>query len=258
MRKIYLALIFLVVTAVSINAQCVVDVSNQQLGITPPDSLFPAIVSGVALDNSYVTQIHVPSQVNFQNINATVYWVAIYNIAGLPSGLTYARNPNVDTIFADNNACVQFSGTTTDPAGEYSLNFAGLVKLNTSFTGDTVLPLSLLTLLSAQSGGPGFGYKLKVVEPATGIFDLNNTLSQAIQIIPNPNTGKFNVNIDYLEATGAELNVLDVTGKQVYNELINKNGAYSAAIDVSMLAKGIYIVQLKTDKGVTTKRVSVQ
>lgn len=255
MKKIYLVVLSLFTVALA-SAQCTVDVNNNVQGITPPDSLFPEIISGQALDNSYVAQIHVPTTSNL-GIPATVYWIAIFNITGLPSGITYTRNPNQDTIYGGGNACVQLAGVTTDPEGEYPLNFIGAVKVNTSFTGDTVIPLSVLNLLAAQSGAEGFGYKVKVVDP-TGINTINQQLTDAMQVMPNPSNGRFDVKLNMFEKVEGQLAVLDVTGKTLYSEAVNTNGAYATSIDLGSIAKGMYVVQLKTGKGIATKKLSIE
>lgn len=257
MKKICLALIFLVAMVVSTNAQCVIDVNNNNLGVSPPDSVFPVILTGQALDNSYVAQVYVPTQANLQGINATVYYVAIFSISGLPSGITYTRNPNQDTIFGGNNACIQLEGTTTDPTGEYPLTFTGVVKVNTNFTGDTVIPLAILNLLAAQSGTPGFGYKLKVVDP-NGINDISDELSAAMQVMPNPSNGRFDVKLNYFERMEGTLTVLDVTGKSVYSEQVNSNGPYNASINLSNVTRGMYVVQLKTATGIASKKLTIE
>lgn len=255
MKKIYLVVLSLFIVALT-NAQCTIDVNNNVQGITPPDSLFPEIISGQALDNSYVAQIHVPTSSNL-GIQATVYWIAIFNITGFPSGITYTKNPIADTIFGGNNACVQLSGITTDPEGEYPLNFIGAVKVNTAFTGDTVIPLSVLNLLAAQSGAEGFGYKVKVVDP-TGVNTINEQLANAMQVMPNPSNGRFDVKLEAFEKIEGALHVLDITGKIVYSQAVNTSSAFATTIDLGGIAKGMYIVQLNTNKGIATKKLSIE
>lgn len=255
MKHFFLAVVLLFTVAVA-TAQCTIDVNNDVQGITPPDSVFPAIIQGQTLDNSYVAQIHVPTTSNL-GIQATVYWIAIFNITGFPNGITYTKNPLQDTIYGGNNACVQLSGVTNDPEGEYPLTFVGAVKVNTSFTGDTIIPLAVLNLLAAQSGAEGFGYKVKVVDP-TGINTINEQLANAMQVMPNPSNGRFDVKLDMYEQVSGELNVLDITGKTVYSQTVNTTGAYTTSIDLGGIAKGMYVVQLKTSKGIASKKLSIE
>ncbi|MBS1613943.1 MAG: T9SS type A sorting domain-containing protein [Bacteroidetes bacterium] len=255
MKKMYL-FVFSLFTVALASAQCTVDVNNNVQGITPPDSVFPAIIQGQTLDNSYVAQIHVPTTSNL-GIQATVYWIAIFNITGLPSGITYTKNPVLDTIYGGNNACVQLHGVTNDVEGEYPLNFVGAVKVNTSFTGDTIIPLAMLNLLAAQSGAEGFGYKVRVVDP-TGVNTINEQLATALQVMPNPSHGRFDVKLDMYEKVEGELSVLDITGKTVYSQAINTIGAYTTNIDLGGVAKGMYVVQLKTTKGLASKKLSIE
>lgn len=88
---------------------------------------------------------------------------------------------------------------------------------------------------------------------ATGIPDL---LDQQIQLFPNPNTGVFTVTapaaLKLLEAT-----VFSSVGQLIARQTLG-NGKTSATFHLAHAPKGLYFVQLKTDKGVVVRRVILQ
>ena len=240
------------------SAQCRVDTTNTVLGFSPPDSLFPHILKGVPLDSTYVAQAYVPASFTVSGFAITIHWITITSVTGFPTGITYSKSPLNDTIYGGNRACVLLSGVTTDTPGVYPLEFVGNVFVTVPILGDKYYTLHELDSMAAsQPGAPSFGYKLKEVDPA-GINDINNDLTAAMQVSPNPNNGKFEVKFNYNGKLKGELKVIDVTGREIYTQQLNTDGLYATSIDLSSFSKGIYSVQLRTDSGLASKIVSVQ
>jgi hypothetical protein len=76
--------------------------------------------------------------------------------------------------------------------------------------------------------------------------------SEKISVYPNPTTGKLVITNYELLITG--IDVLDITGRNVSSHQQITPSSYQQ-IDISHLARGIYMVQIQTDKGVVTKKV---
>jgi len=76
-----------------------------------------------------------------------------------------------------------------------------------------------------------------------------------VKIFPNPSNGKVNVEINknYSEAN---ISVLDLSGKIIYNETLSKNN--SKEIDLSSYAKGMYIIQLDVDNEKIVTKVIIE
>jgi hypothetical protein len=62
-------------------------------------------------------------------------------------------------------------------------------------------------------------------------------------IVPNPNAGKFRLEISGEIPVGAELRIINVEGEKVYSRLIDKAGYLY--LNLSPLRKGIYFAQLR-------------
>ncbi|MEI6816388.1 MAG: T9SS type A sorting domain-containing protein, partial [Bacteroidota bacterium] len=78
---------------------------------------------------------------------------------------------------------------------------------------------------------------------ATGMASISN--AAVVSIFPNPSNGIINVDFGFAEATG-EFRIMDVTGKMVFNTLINETSGIKN-IDVSQLKNGIYFYELTSN-----------
>ncbi len=93
------------------------------------------------------------------------------------------------------------------------------------------------------------------------ICDLNVGLNEysiqhAVSIKPNPVKGSFTLEVDGQTGAGTVL-ITDLSGKIVRQEVWSENTT-SKKIDAGNLAKGIYFLQLKTDRSVYSQRLIIQ
>ena len=96
-------------------------------------------------------------------------------------------------------------------------------------------------------------------------IDENQLNSQNIKIFPNPNSGKFNIEMKTTEPQDIELKLFNSAGQQIYREyfgtvsptLSGQAGTFQKTIDISNFANGIYTVQLITEKGTVNKQITV-
>ncbi len=86
-----------------------------------------------------------------------------------------------------------------------------------------------------------------------GTLSTNSVVASKFAVFPNPSNGSEFVNFtgDNIQATGAS--VFNLLGKEVLkvsqNELANKQ------INISTLAKGLYLLNIETNEGVVTKKI---
>lgn len=256
MKKIYVFSLFVLAFNVFSYAQCSIDSTPQGIGISPKDSVLPAIIRGVQFDT--VLQVYVPAEATILSDTAFIYWATIDTITGFPTGITYSRYPEADTTFSPGFSCIRISGITTDTAGTYPLAVQGYLRIKAPVIGDTALTYQQLGALAQLSGQiPNFGYQLKVIN-ATGMRNINNMLEAALQVSPNPNGGQFEIKLNNGENTEGDLRIMDALGRIVYYTRISSNGSYNAIVDLTTLAKGIYSVNLHTQYGAATKLVAIQ
>jgi membrane-associated protease RseP (regulator of RpoE activity) len=79
-----------------------------------------------------------------------------------------------------------------------------------------------------------------------------------LSVYPNPNNGIFNIAFVTSEKGEANISVLDMEGKIIYEEnLKNFNGSYSGNVDISNPAAGYYIVKIKVGNKQLFRKINV-
>lgn len=92
-----------------------------------------------------------------------------------------------------------------------------------------------------------------------GINIEETILAKSLNIFPNPNTGAFRISFMVEGVKKTNLQVLNPMGQVVYSyEPGNISGEFKHDIDLSRMAAGVYIVQITTDDGIISRRVTVQ
>jgi hypothetical protein len=79
-----------------------------------------------------------------------------------------------------------------------------------------------------------------------GNTSTNELTETNINIYPNPSTGVININTN---ETIENINILDINGKLVHHQTNN------SPIDLSQHAKGIYFINITTEKVVINKKI---
>jgi len=83
------------------------------------------------------------------------------------------------------------------------------------------------------------------VDTCVGIH--NFEFINGLKIYPNPNTGKFNIEMDIAEAENFELRIFNNLGQEIFTEKLTQfKGIYEKEIDLSTYAAGLYNLQLSS------------
>ncbi len=78
-------------------------------------------------------------------------------------------------------------------------------------------------------------------------------------IFPNPTDGKFTVQIDNPTDNKVNIEVLDVSGKQIYSrQYKNVYAPFSSELNLKETQKGMYLVRITTNKEVTIRKILIQ
>jgi len=62
-----------------------------------------------------------------------------------------------------------------------------------------------------------------------------------ISVYPNPNNGIFNLLFENSNFTEAQIEIMDITGKSIYSEILNDN---RKSFDISEISNGLYLVKI--------------
>jgi hypothetical protein len=89
--------------------------------------------------------------------------------------------------------------------------------------------------------------------PPSSSVEATNLYGQ-FTIYPNPSDGVFTITLRSGAFNYGYVTVYDPVGRQIKSQQINPG---SESIEISQLPKGVYLVKLQIDNGVTTKRVVV-
>ena len=154
--------------------------------------------------------------------------------------------------------CPEFIVAETDSSGEYTmpdffddeLIFVGGCDLSESIQkpepGTQFAPDSIEVFLNFTIDGISeLCSFIVVVDEVTGI---DNPESVELKMYPNPSSEEVNFDVD---GKIEEVSIYDVTGTHVVT-------AASTPVDVTTLPIGLYLVKVKTDRGMALKRLVVK
>ena len=76
---------------------------------------------------------------------------------------------------------------------------------------------------------------------------------------PNPASESVNITFSSEESANAVLSVLNLMGQTVYNMDVDVNEGYNmVTVPVNQLPAGVYMVNIKSNKGTTTQKLIVR
>jgi len=84
-------------------------------------------------------------------------------------------------------------------------------------------------------------------------------IGQSLNLYPNPNSGKFRVEFQVEGLKNVELRVMSLLGQTLHSSKPgNISGTYREEIDLSSQAAGVYILQIISEDGTVSRRVTVR
>jgi hypothetical protein len=160
---------------------------------------------------------------------------------GASNGFEYAMIDLSD--FKGKEVEVRFRFVSDGAASEEGWYIDDVSLMGLSMIRNTVFVNSLANVPSSSSVNT-LVYKK---ESTVSISEINADL---IRIYPNP-TGKF-IHLDFQQPGCRSVAILNTLGEQIYNQ---ENCLNSVQIDLSMVAQGVYFIQVKTEEGVSQTKI---
>jgi type IX secretion system substrate protein/beta-propeller repeat-containing protein len=167
------------------------------------------------------------------SFNAVGYdvFVSKYNSNGVVLGSTRAGGNSDDianSIAVDNIGGLYITGTFKDTSkfGSIQLISAGGADMFIAKTGMNV-----------------------------GINEVKIADNSNFNVYPNPSTGTLTVNYSSKEITSLNVQLTNIEGEIIYSEQKQLNGIYNQNLDFSSLAKGIYFLEIITNKETLVKKI---
>ncbi|MGQ0827614.1 MAG: T9SS type A sorting domain-containing protein [Bacteroidota bacterium] len=199
------------------------------------------------------------------NLGKTVYAVVMDPATGLET----AQSANLVISAADTGKYVSFA-MTIPPTITNGFFYAGLAQ--PTQTGNffpvgtqTVSPAKEFVFLAStmpSSASTFFYYTTlgrfmieAVTTTGVGIVEASDG---AFAVYPNPANDQLNFIFTDNTVESLDLKLISLNGQVVYNENIGQfSGQYLKTLDISGYAKGVYFLQVTTNKEVTTKKVVI-
>ncbi len=107
--------------------------------------------------------------------------------------------------------------------------------------------------------GSGSNTILKYYNPSStvGVPTFETINDNDVSIYPNPANDVVNFSINGINKTDFTVKVIDITGKIVYQEVMNVKGVAKSSFNCSKIAKGLYIVNISTENTSTNKKLMI-
>jgi len=91
------------------------------------------------------------------------------------------------------------------------------------------------------------------------VEDENNAAITNLEVYPNPSRDIFNVSFVSDEVQNLDISITNVVGEAIYTaDLDQFVGQFTKEVSLATYPKGVYFLQITTDKGVITKKLTLQ
>lgn len=174
-----------------------------------------------------------------------------YNTTGNGSiAITTCTLPTVSIIGGTTTVTVSASQTLTDATtgGVWSSSNTAVATVGTSgvYTGMSVGTAVISYSVTNSCGTTSVNTTVTVTSSTLGAANLS--VSNGINVYPNPSTGKVNIQWSSLQTGSGTIRVTDIAGREVYNSALLINSASGTRqINLSNLSKGVYLISVKSD-----------
>lgn len=232
MKRILFSMLAIIAVYLSGYAQCTINPNLTQVGLYPPADSLDCIERFT--NESRSIQFVTPATFDTLGFTLTIDSIQITSITGMPSGYNYACNPSSCTIIGGQSGCVNFSGTTTDAAGQYPLT----VNVNAIVTipglGQQTFPTDLNAL--------GITYYLEVIEQGAGCrTGLTVSISGTTNFCPGGSTtltadvSNSSGTVSYMWSPNGEISQsVTASSADTYSVTVtDQNGSATASVDVT-------------------------
>ena len=217
----------------------------------------PTINSTIAIPNSFVVgDVNVIVKLNHTYINEL-------------TGTLISPSGTLVKIF--DSLCP--IGTTADIDATFDEAGAVIVCGNAPGVSGVVVSTESLALFNGQNATGNWTLRIKdngagdggaLVSWGLNLCSLTDiTLSttdnkfENFVLYPNPNNGSFNIQLQADLSNKVEIEVVDISGRQIYNKSFESKSVFNENINLDKIVTGIYLVNIKNGRKSETRKIII-
>ncbi len=225
--------------------------------ITISASGTPTINSIIPISGTFIlSDINVSVKVNHTYINELTATLISPNGTQIKvfDGLCTADNiNNIDATFDDTGATIVCGNNP---------GVSGTVKSKenlTTFNGQNATGNWTLKIKDNGSGDGGalVNWSMNMCSLTNITLSTNENKFENFSIYPNPNNGSFNVQLQADVNNKIEIEVVDISGRQIFSKSFENKSLFNENINLDKVASGIYLVNIKNGKKTETRKIIV-
>ena len=188
--------------------------------------------------------------------NDTSAWVkSSFKTANGPITAAFTAVPGLPTAI---DLTVAFDASASVGATSYSWDFGDGNTGTGVTTNHTYTANSSYTVKLTITGPCGTNTLSKIVD-VQGINIEENIISRSLSVYPNPTAGQIRVTFETASSEDVSLSIQDLSGKNVLRfEESNTNGRFDNYVDISKLARGVYMLKIESGSMKAFKRIVKQ
>jgi photosystem II stability/assembly factor-like uncharacterized protein len=99
---------------------------------------------------------------------------------------------------------------------------------------------------------------LKYYDPLAAVNSYNYISKNDVNIFPNPSSGNFTISLNGPNQEAFDICISDVTGKTLMQKTMNTTVTPQQIFDLSQSPKGIYLINIKTNSEIITKKIVIR
>lgn len=175
-----------------------------------------------------------------QNCGILVTSIDVQGQSGVSSITTQGGTLQMEaTVLPANADDVTYTWSVTNGTGAATISTTGLLTATADGTVDVIATAN-------DASGVTGSVTITISNQTAGINE--NEVAELVKIYPNPVQNQLFVEVDNTQII--EMNIIDLSGnavKSITNSTVDR-------IDVSDLTKGIYLLKIQTESGISTRR----
>lgn len=187
--------------------------------------------------------------------------VTVIEILGAPAKPAGVDSVNLNKVAQSEFTTTEVAGADSytwslDPENAGTLTGTGLTATadwNKNYRGAVAVKVKSVNMCGTSVASDP---KEVILHAPVGMSELNG---MGLEIFPNPNSGKFTLDITSAGVARVNILIYNTLGTVVYSEKeVDLNGKLHKTIDISTLPKGIYHLKVEGDNTSVVKRVVIE